>query len=144
MGLRGPLPRQPKAKPHGATILRKLPRPPRWLEGPGLAEWKRAAAELGPAGRRVLTEASVGILEDLCRYADDAERCRAKWQAEGMTVAGQGREFAHPMMIAEREARKAMGALRRELGLTPSSVARVQAGPEPEKDPATDPMAEFD
>ena len=144
MGLRGPLPRSAKRVGQGATTLLKLPKVPPGLKASGAAEWKRAAAELGPKGRRVLTEASIGMLEDLARAADDAARFRAVWLKEGMTVAGQGREFAHPMIIAEREARKVVATLRRELGITPASVARVPSGPEPEKDPGADPMAEFD
>lgn len=144
MGLRGPLPRSKPTAAHGATTLRRAPKAPRSLGAAGREEWRRCVAELGPKGRRVLTEASVGLLEDLARATDDAEQFRAVWVKEGVTVAGQGREFAHPMIIAEREARKVVAQLRRELGLTPSSVSRVPAGPEPEKDPSTDPLAEFD
>jgi phage terminase small subunit len=84
----------------------------------------------------------VGLLEDLARLADDAASFRAVWKKGGMTVAGAGREFAHPMIIAEREARTGMHRLRRELGVTPASVARVPAGPSTEPAEA-DPMDEF-
>lgn len=144
MGLRGPLPRSKPTAPHGSTLLRRAPKPPKGLGAEGREEWRRVAAELGPKGRNVLTEASVGLLEDLARATDDAAQFREVWRREGVTVAGQGREFAHPMIIAEREARSVIHRLRRELGVTPSSVSRVPAGPAPEKNPDEDPLAEFD
>jgi phage terminase small subunit len=90
------------------------------------------ASELGPKGRNVLTEATVGILEDLARLVDDAEDFRAAWKADGLTVVGKGREFGHPMIAAEREARRGINQLRRELGATPASAVRVPSGPEAE------------
>lgn len=141
MGLRGPMPRTPKVS-GGSNLLTKVPGPPKHLGPAGRAEWRRIAAELGPQGRNALTEAAVGLLEDLARAADDAEAFRAVWLKEGMTVAGAGREFAHPMIIAEREARKTVNQLRRELGVTPSSAVRVPKGPDAPDD-GPDPLAEF-
>jgi P27 family predicted phage terminase small subunit len=133
MGSRGPLSKK-SAATQGKNLVTRVPPPPPRLGACGKAEWKRVAAELGPKGRNVLTEASLGLLEDLARAADDAEAFRAMWKKEGMTVAGQGREFAHPMIIAEREARSVIHRIRRELGVTPASVVRVPAGPGPEED----------
>lgn len=127
MGARGPL--GSEASGVGAMLLKRVPKPPSGLGEEGRSEWRRVAAELGPKGRNVLTEAAVGLLEDLARAADDAARFRRVWQKDGETVAGQGREFAHPMIVAEREARAAIHRLRRELGVTPASVSRVPAGP---------------
>lgn len=141
MGSRGPIPRK-AATTHGARLLRREPKPPRGLGAAGKAEWKRAAAELGPQGRNVLTEASVGLLEDLARAADDAEAFRAVWRREGVMVQSKGRAFQHPMMLAEREVRLSIHRLRRELGITPASVARVPAGPAPE--PESDDLTEFE
>lgn len=130
MGLRGPL-----AKDVGTLrgLLKHVPQPPSWLGEAGRAEWKRAAAELGPEGRNCLTEAAVGLLEDLARAADDAAVFRSDWKEAGRTVKGQGREMSHPAIRDERESRNTMNRLRRELGLTPASVSRVPAGPEPEE-----------
>lgn len=105
--------------------LRRVPNPPKGLGAAGKAEWRRVVAELGPKGRNVLSAASLGLMEDLARAVDDAEAFREVWQKEGFTVVGKGREFAHPMISAEREARRSVNQLRRELGATPSSAARV-------------------
>src|SRR5512133_2175659 len=105
MGLRGPLPRTAKTAGQGAHLVKRVPKPPKGLGRLGTSEWRRVADELGPRGRNVLTVAAVGLLEDLARAIDDADAFRQAWLREGMTVAGQGREFAHPMIIAEREAR---------------------------------------
>jgi P27 family predicted phage terminase small subunit len=144
MGERGPLGKVLGSAPARGRLLRVLPKPPKGLGAEGRAEWKRAAAELGPKGRNVLTEAAVGLLEDLARLADDATEFRKVWKDEGHTVVGKGREFAHPMIAAEREARQGILRLRRELGVTPASVARVPSGPSPEKPAGEDPLDEFD
>jgi phage terminase small subunit len=73
----------------------------------------------------------LGTLLDLCRAVDDAEAFRAAWQREGATVESRGRPFPNPNIQSEREARKAVAALRRELGVTPASAARVPDGPKP-------------
>ena len=132
--------REPAA-PRG-RLVKKAPKPPKGLGAAGKAEWRRVAGEIGPSGRNVLTEAGVGLLEDLARLVDDAEEFRRVWKAEGHTVQGKGREFAHPMIAAEREARAGILRLRRELGATPATVVRVPAGP-PQDDGAEDPMDEF-
>lgn len=142
MGSRGPVGKAVDAAPTRGRLVKEIPDPPEGLGSAGRAEWERAAAELGPEGRNALTECAVGILEDLARYADDAEAFRAVWQAEGATVVGQGRAFAHPMIAAEREARTSVQRLRRSLGITPDTAVRVPSGPA--KEPAgEDPMDEF-
>jgi P27 family predicted phage terminase small subunit len=142
MGSRGPLSAKAKQGALGATLLTRVPKPPRGLGAEGRAEWRRVAAELGPRGRNVLTAAAVGLLEDLARAADDAARFRRIWKKEGETVSGQGREFPHPMIIQEDRSRAVVHRLRRELGVTPASVVRVPHGPavEEEEDP-DDPLA---
>ena len=139
MGSRGPIGMK-NTQAHGATLLTRVPNPPKDLDEHGRAEWRRVAAEIGPKGRNVLTEAAVGLLEDLARAADDAAKFRAAWKADGLTVEGNGRDFPHPMIAAEREARGVMYRLRRELGVTPASVGRVPHGPE-KKEP--DELDEF-
>jgi phage terminase small subunit len=129
MGMRGPL-KQTTAPPRG-QLLKKIPKPLSGLGPAGRAEWRRVAAELGPKGRNALTVSAIGLLEDLARVVDDAEQFRAAWQKEGLTVIGKGREFAHPMIVAERAARQAVNQLRRELGVTPSTALRVPSGPPP-------------
>lgn len=145
MGSRGPLPVNGDARgTHGATLLTRVPKPPKGLGVEGRAEWRRVAAELGPRGRNVLTAAAVGLLEDLARSADDAARFRRIWKKEGETVEGNGRDFPHPMIIQEDRARAVVHRLRRELGVTPASVARVPRGPDPEDEPdENDPLADL-
>lgn len=143
MGMRGPLGRVDAKAPARARLLKTIPKPPKDLGAAGRAEWKRAAAELGPKGRNVLTEASVGLLEDLARLVDDAADFRAEWKRDGLVVQGKGREFAHPMVGAEREARNQANRIRRDLGITPASSARVPNGPAPEKPAGSDPLDEF-
>lgn len=141
MGQRGPVPKRP---PIAAVSrpLRKVPGPPLDLGPAGEAEWQRVTAELGPAGRNVMTAVALGLLEDLARTVDDAERFRRAWRDEGLTVVGKGRQFAHPMIAAEREARRAINQLRRELGVTPGSALRVPSGQAPEEE--EDDLSEFE
>lgn len=144
MGSRGPLSAKATKGAHGATLLERVPKPPRGLGPDGRAEWRRVAAELGPRGRNVLTAASVGLLEDLARAADDAARFRRIWKKEGETVSGQGREFPHPMIIQEDRARAVVHRLRRELGVTPASVVRVPRGPDlPDEPDENDPLRDL-
>jgi len=128
MGMRGPVGKK-RGGDAQARLLTRVPSPARDLGAAGKAEWRRVASDLGPRGRNVLTESSLGLLEDLARAVDDAERFRKEWQEQGLTVQGKGREFGHPMIAAEREARRSINQLRRELGVTPSSAVRVPSGP---------------
>ena len=131
MGARGPLPRRRPAA--ASKLLRRLPGPPGDLREAGQLEWQRGGADL--LARRVLTAVSLGTLHDLARAADDAAFFRAKWRSEGATVESAGRPFPSPAVQSEREAVKLATSLRRELGLTPASAARVPSGaPAPDRE----------
>ena len=132
----------PKNEPQPKIVC---PSPPKGLDDIAKAEWKRAAKILHDV--RVLTDADLAVFRGYCvSYARMIE-AEALVTEEGVTIE-EARGGVSPYTItkeipafaAEVKARKQMTDLARELGLSPSSRARVATIPETE----IDPFAEFD
>lgn len=125
-----PLPEEPE---YSAS----LPKPPSWLKGDGLREWKRLEPKMSKQG--VLTEADWGVFGDYCETFDhDAAIRRA------MKTLKVGSEEWHKLDRARDRNKKLKTKLETELGLTPATRSKVSKSPKwlkPQE--AADPMGKF-
>jgi len=84
-------------------------------------------AHLGEAGRKLyrriaadfeLEPHHLAILDTACHALDTAEACRVRLTAEGLTITGpKGAMLVHPLLAAERAARRQCLQALRQLGL---------------------------
>jgi len=129
-------------EPIGVTPGPEFDTPPEVLDGNVIAmhEWQRLAPALRAA--RAITESDRNALVAMClewaRYIDATHKVRDL----GMIIkAPSGYPIVNPYLSIATKALAGCNKLWPELGLTPSSRARIIATPE---DAAHDPFAEFD
>jgi P27 family predicted phage terminase small subunit len=104
------------------------------------AEWLRTVPMLRE--REVITEGDRGSLIALCQQWSVYQEAVAKWRALGMIVkAPSGYPMVNPYLGVANKALNQCLRLWAELGLTPSSRARVTTLP---PTGVNDPFAEFD
>lgn len=109
-----------------------IPAPPAWLSRAAKAEWRRVMPIL--VGRRILTDADLGSLENYClaqARVRDAERVlKRTTDADAWTklVRTQDKAMATARQLAA------------ELGLTPVSRSRPSLREEEEGDDGDDPL----
>ncbi|MDY8107768.1 phage terminase small subunit P27 family [Fulvimarina sp. 2208YS6-2-32] len=117
--------RKPTSIAPGTSTVVELPKAPTVLSREGKAEWKRVAAIL--VGRRVLTDADLGILEAYCMAFSrmrEAERIIAR---DGSTVVNaKGEHKRHPASSLQDAAIKTFRLCAGELGLTPDARSRTR------------------
>ena len=110
------------------------PRCPSWLDPLGKGEWRRVTPELVRLG--VVTVLDRVVLAGYCQ-------CFARWrqaseslEREGSVVPGyRGIMRKNPLIMVERQYRESMQRFAQELGLTPSSRARLHLPDPHEPDP---------
>lgn len=124
--------------------------PPRWLKGKAPWIWRRIAPHMEKQG--LLKPVDYHTFARYCDLFNQWWQCREVLLEKGRSVEtfkeGPGGEL-YTTMIRERPEAKAYDSLcdklrmlERELGL--SASARKSIEPEPETDPADDPLAAFD
>ena len=144
MGLRGPAPKPTAQKEFEGTYRAdraarnepkprvKIPKPPDWLAGEGLKEYRRVARLL--VAVRVLTEVD-GMA--LAAYAQQYQRwieAEAEVRRLGMLIKSpNGFPVYNPYLSIANSALKTMRQLMGEFGLTPASRTRIDAQPPDEK-----------
>jgi P27 family predicted phage terminase small subunit len=103
------------------------PEPPAWITGDGLTEWHRVCDEMEAMG--TLATADLAVLaayarawQDLCTAARELDR-------RPLTeTTSNGNTVISPMLGAKNRATDLLIKLVQQLGLSPSSRARVQGG----------------
>lgn len=130
------------AEPEPASATARVPR---WAELEGEAEkcYRRLAPML--ASMRVLTEADVTALVQLCRRYAEYMELREQVDDEGVTYVIEGRNGrqrkTNPAVMVRDRAWADFQKGLTEFGLTPVSRSKITAAPEPEKDPFAELMA---
>jgi P27 family predicted phage terminase small subunit len=144
MGARGPAPKPTALKelagnPGKRPLNRrepkprvKIPKPPSWLEGEGLKEYRRVARML--VELRVLTEADgvalAAYAQQYQRWIDAEEQVRKL----GMLIKSpNGFPIYNPYLSIANQALKTMRQLMGEFGMTPASRSRIEAMPAEEQ-----------
>ena len=126
------------SEPHPPPVDAAFDDPPAYLDGDAAIEWRRLAPMLRRA--RQITEADRAALHALC--IEWARYLEARAHAHPRVVAApSGYAMPNPWLAIQHKALHACMKLWPELGLTPSSRARVITdGPGPEGDA----FSEFD
>ena len=112
-------------------------RPPSWLKGRGRAHWKRIRPLVVAMG--VLSDADVDALALLCdalaEYTDATDVIRQ----QGATYEAVGKYGLtlkqRPEVALRKDAWRRANLMLQQFGLSPSSRAKVSAGPPAEEDP---------
>lgn len=102
--------------------LRSVPSPPMWLPEEAKAEWRRVAKVL--VARRVLTDGDLAALEGYALNVGHVRIAAKAIEAEGAYVEGKRHPAFTTLTQSGAEARR----LAAELGLTPTSRAKLPAG----------------
>lgn len=137
--IRGPKPTPTALKmlagnPGGRSLNLREPKPrggaphcPRWLKGEARKEWRRVAPELKRLG--VLTSLDRAALAMYCEAWAWWLTAKQALEREGLTfTTPTGSIKARPEVAIMNQAAKQAHALACELGLTPSSRTRLDAG----------------
>ncbi|MCE6960572.1 phage terminase small subunit P27 family [Cereibacter sphaeroides] len=95
---------------------------PAWLSEAARAEWERVMPIL--AGRKILTVADLGSLENYCCATGTVRECEAMLQAEGRVIETPTGPKRHPAGGIQADAMTRARLLAAELGLTPVSRSR--------------------
>lgn len=117
--------------------LHVIPSPPDHLSKKVLVAWGALSVKLDRMG--VLTEGDAWALEQLAENYEETVKLRKILAREGcfqtrITKQGEKVKFTHPGVIQLSDAEKRFRAMLVEFGLTPSSRARVNAGPPSEEE----------
>lgn len=136
MGVRGPHPQPDKLKVlHGRPSHEKkqklvdrknteIPTPPKFLSSSAKYEWKRICEVM--KDQNVITKADRAALASYCTSYARWKEAEALIDAEGMVlVTDKGYSYQHPAVSIAQKERMLMRQFLTELGLTPSSRARL-------------------
>jgi P27 family predicted phage terminase small subunit len=112
-----------------------LPRPPSWLRGEGLREWRRITPELDKMG--LINHLDRGILASYCTLWETFCELRKIIAEEGSIIEGKRNKepVKSPAWTQLRETTTLLITIAKEIGLTPSSRLRM---PNPLFDPDPD------
>ena len=136
MGSRGKLP----AVPHPETLAKvEIPEPPPWLSEAALAEWHRITAEMFAARTITLLDrnaiatycklfAEVNEIEEALSAPDENGLPRSIGKRLLRINSATKTVLRHPLVLIQSDKLAMMNTLARDLGLTPSSRQRLQAG----------------
>jgi P27 family predicted phage terminase small subunit len=121
------------AKPHTLTVINggivDAVEAPRGLPAAAVNDWNVVTADL--ASRKLLTEATLSIVEVYCTALWQVRECRQVIVDHGTFVKGQnGVPKANPASTMMQKAQDTVNRLSAELGLTPSSRSRRGLGGE--------------
>ena len=145
MGSRGPVPipharRRNKRLSTGKTIPVAAPEMPDDMDGEAAAEWERIVPDIEAMG--LLATLDRGVLIRYCRgwatWLDLDEKIRAT----SLLVQGIGTSAGlvrNPLWMMRQDVENTLGALEKQLGLTPA--ARLRAGVKHEEQEASDSKA---
>ncbi|MEP6872659.1 MAG: phage terminase small subunit P27 family [Anaerolineaceae bacterium] len=99
---------------------------PQWLDAAAKAEWRRLAPELERRG--YLTPLDRAAFAGYCLAYSDWRRCLVSIERFGAVyISASGRVMERPEMQLSKEYGRAMRSFATDLGLTPSSRARMPA-----------------
>lgn len=97
--------------------------PPKGLPKDVHTDWNIVTSDL--ASRKLLTEASLGVIEVYCTALWQVRECRKIIEEHGTFVKGQnGVPKANPASTMMQKAQETVNRLSAELGLTPSARSR--------------------
>lgn len=116
-----PLAKGRKGEPKPAA---GVPKPPKWLKGEALKEWKRVVPELAAIG--LLAFVDQAALAAMCQAWADYLRNKAVVDAEGDVVTNnKGMKMKHPAVNVMEGAFNRWQRLMKEFGLTPAARANM-------------------
>jgi P27 family predicted phage terminase small subunit len=151
MGKRGPIPKSNEQEilegnPSKRPLRGETPKPehgiptcPSWLSPMAKQEWKRITPELAQLG--LLTRLDRNILAGYCNaYALWRQTQEALSKQGSVYLTAKGQLLPRPELEVIKTAAEMMKAFASELGLTPTSRARMNL---PKANEEIDPMEEF-
>jgi P27 family predicted phage terminase small subunit len=104
-------------------------RPPSWLTGPGLDQWKRLAPTLIAA--KLLSEADALAFGRYCRNFALWLKCRKEMDTEGVTYESESNHGklrrAHPALLISDRIERQLLAMEDRFGLNPAERQRIFA-----------------
>jgi P27 family predicted phage terminase small subunit len=108
-----------------------MPSCPRWFDGEARTEWRWLIAELKYMG--LLTRADRGIMIGYCIAVADVREAVETLRTEGRTLkTTNGNVIQNPAVVRKNRALALLRSYCAELGLSPTSRARISV-PLPEK-----------
>jgi P27 family predicted phage terminase small subunit len=141
MGKRGPIPKSDEQRilegnPSKRPLRGKTPKPPRnvptcptWLSPPAKREWKRVTPELARLG--ILSRLDRNILAGYCSSCALWQQAQEVLSKQGTVyVSTKGKLETRPEVEIAKTVGEMMQGFAEELGLTPTSRARMNLTPE--------------